>query len=91
MRRRKTLPDRAGYYCFSLGTHGPNYDREKWTIAEVRWNTYDGCLCFQVIGSIDIKMVSSTSPRDWGTQILQRKIPPKQIGLIPVKGEKNGK
>jgi hypothetical protein len=85
MRRRKTLPDRQGYYCFSLGTHGPRYDREKWTIAEVRWNSVDGCLCYQTIGSADIKMVSTTSPREWGTMVLQRKISKKQIGFVPIK------
>jgi hypothetical protein len=88
MRRRKTLPEKQGYYCFSLGSSYPKFDREKWTIAEVRWVPHRGCLCYQIIGQEWERPIKGyTSPRDWGTQLLVRKIPKKRIGLVPTKGE----
>jgi hypothetical protein len=86
MRRRKTLPEKQGYYCFSLGSSYPKYDREKWTIAEVRWAPHRGCLCYQIIGKDRERPVIDTSPRDWGTQLMVRKISKTRphIKLLPL-------
>jgi hypothetical protein len=89
MKCRKTLPDKQGYYMFKNGSKPPKYERDRWTIAEVRWSATFGELYFQRIGSNSYKPVRNTNPHEWGYRILVRKIPNKKIGLIPTKGEPN--